>query len=407
MKKIWLFAGLFFTWFATFSQKNDTTFTKKKLTETEVQVLFSYYTQEGKHSAVTGGTGTEKLQVYAPNLTISQRYNSLNTVSVNAGVDIISSASTDKIDFVVSSASVVDARGYSTFGYNRAFKKSGFAVGGTFGFSLESDYYSTGTGLSAKHTNKSKSREITLDFQANFDDLRWGRVNPDYQKPVKLIYPKELRYREWYDTYKRNSYTLGVGIYQVINQRNAIEFYPGITYQKGLLATPFHRVYFNDGTALRVENLPSERIKTLIGIQLNSFIGSGWILRSYYRFYYDNFGISAHTLNFDSPVKINATYTLTPFVRLYTQTESAYFKAYAEHTGSEIYYTSDYDLSAFNSIKLGLGLRYAPYLKSKKGNIFNELNIRYAFYQRSDGLHAHMVSLLVGYGAERNKEKKL
>ncbi len=401
MKKVWMLAGLFFVWFTAFTQKQDTTYSKKKLSETEVQVLFSYYTQDGKHSAVTGGTGTEKLQVYAPNLNISQHFDSLNTVSINAGVDIISSASTDKINFVVSSTSLVDRRGYATLSYNRKLKKSGFTVGGSIGFSFESDYYSTGAGVSIKHTNKTKSRDLTLDLQANFDDLRWGRFNSEYRRPVKLIYPQELRYREWYDTYKRNSYNITLGIYQIINSRNAIGFYPGISYQKGLLATPFHRVYFNDNTTLRVENLPDERIKIPIGIQLNSFIGRGWILRSYYRFYYDNFGITAHTLSFNSPVKISPSLTISPSVRLYTQTQSNYFKPYMQHDISEVFYTSDYDLSAFNSINLGLGFRYAPFLKSKKGGMLNEFDLKYSYYQRSDGLNAHIISLLIDCGAQR------
>ncbi len=404
MRKLWILAGLFFAWFAAFSQKPDTSFTKKKISQTDVQVLFSYYTQNGKHSAVTGGTGTEKLEVYAPNFNIHHRFDSLNSMNVNLGVDVISSASTDNIDFRVSSASRLDGRGYANLAYYRELLKSGFTVGGNVGLSIESDYFSTGAGLLIKHSNKIKTREISLELQANFDDLRWGRVTAGILKPEKLIYPKELRDTVWFNTYKRNSYNFNFGIYQVINQRNSIAFYPGITYQKGLLATPFHRVYFDDGVTLRVENLPEERIKIPLGIQLNSFIGRGWILRSYYRYYYDTFKISAHTMNFDSPVKLNAAWTITPFVRLYTQTKSAYFKAFALHNPADLFYSSDYDLSAFNSMKLGLGLRYAPNIKSKKGKMFNAVDVRYAFYQRSDGLHAHIISLLIDYGAEQKKK---
>ncbi|MDZ7849015.1 MAG: hypothetical protein U5L96_21110 [Owenweeksia sp.] len=61
--------------------------------------LLSLYTQDGQHSAVTGGNGTEKLQVY------SAQFHSVNTINekhrwlLNFGADFISSASTDRIDF--------------------------------------------------------------------------------------------------------------------------------------------------------------------------------------------------------------------------------------------------------------------------------------------------------------------
>ncbi len=403
MRRLWIAAGIFFAWFTAFSQKTDSVFTNKKISKTDVQVLFSYYTQNGNNSAVTGGTGTEKLKVYAPNFNIKHSFDSLNTINLNLGVDVISSASTDNIDFRVSSASRLDGRGYSNLAYYRELPKSGFTDGGNVGLSIESDYFSNSIGLLLKHSNKDKSREISVDLQANFDDLRWGRVTSGLYRPEKLIYPKELRYREWYDTYKRNSYNFNFGIYQIINQRNTIAFYSGLTYQKGLLATPFHRVYFNDDITLRVENLPDERIKIPLGIQLNSFIGRGWILRSYYRYYYDTYKISAHTLDFESPVKLNAAFTTTPFVRLYTQTKSEYFKAFSKHNPADLFYTSDYDLSAFNSIKLGLGIRYAPYLKSKKGKMFNAIDVRYAYFHRSDGLQAHILSILFDYGADQKR----
>lgn len=406
MKKNWISAVLFITWFSAFTQKQDSIFTKKKVSETDVQVLFSYYTQQGIHSAVTGGTGTEKLQVYAPGFTVTQKFDSLNSVNLNAGVDIISSASTDRIDFIRSSASLVDARGYARAGYQRELNKSGYTLGGNLGFSLESDYFSTGAGLLLKHKSKNKSKEWFAELQAFFDDLRWGRVNPNYMKPDRLIYPQELRYREWNDEYKRNSYNLNTGFLNALNTRNSIGIYSGITYQQGLLSTPFHRVYFNDETTLRVENLPSQRIRFPVALQLNSFTGRGWILRSYYRFYYDSFGIAAQTLQFDSPVKINSAFTFSPFVRLYSQTGSKYFKPYMEHDVTQTFYTSDYDLSPFNSIRAGAGFRYAPYFKSHKGLFFNSVDLRYSFYYRSDGLYAHSISFMINYGKTQDVFKK-
>lgn len=399
MKKKYVIIGLLAASLAASGQRADRGYTKKKISATDVQVLFSYYTQDNDHSAVTGGTGTEDLQVYATQAAVDTQKDSAYVFHIDAGIDLISSASTDNIDFVMSSASRLDARSHINAGYKRFFSKHGYAAGLQSGFSIESDYMSLAESFSLSHTNLARSREWSVLFQAFFDDLRWGRFNNG--KPQKLIYPVELRNTEWFDIYRRESYNLMFGIFQALNRRMSLGIYPGISYQAGLLSTPFHRVYFSDGSE-KVEKLPADRLKIPVGIQLNSFLGSRLILRTYYRFYQDNFGIEAHTVSVEAPVKITHAFSLTPFVRLYTQTQADYFKPYAMHDISQEYYASDYDLSRFNSIKSGLGFRYAD-LSQKNLKLFKAIELRYALYHRSDGLTAHMFTTYIDYNFNRQE----
>lgn len=379
------------------SKPQDSLYKKQKIAETDVQVLFSYYTQDGNHSAVTGGIGTEELMVYAPEVNITHRRDSVNTFSLNAGADIITSASTDNIDFVMSSASRVDIRSHFNIGYNRRLGHSGLRAGIQTGLSIESDYTSLPVGLNLSHTSRDGSREWTLGLQCYFDDLRWGRIDDDYWRPVRLVYPIELRYKEWYDTYRRTSYNLSFSLFQVINRRVQVAVFPELTYQKGLLSTPFHRVFFTDRAVEKVEYLPEERWKVPLGLQANIFAGSRLVIRSYYRFYWDNIGLRAHTFQLELPVKLSPSFSVAPHVRFYTQTASRYFRPYREHDVSEKYYTSDYDLSAFNSFKTGLNLRYVPQAKFMRHYTFKEIGLRYAWYKRTDGLHAHMISMLFDF----------
>ena len=360
----------------------------------------SFYTQDNDHSAVTGGIGTEDLQVYATQVSIDHQRDSSNTFHLGTGVDVISSASTDNIDFVKSSASKIDLRTYVNAGYSRLLGKKGITVGMNGGLSIESDYLSIGAGLSFSHINPSQSREISLALQTFFDDLRWGRLHSG--EPEKLIYPIELQYKEWFDNYRRSSYNLEMGFYQVLNQRMSLGIYPGIAYQSGLLSTPFHRVYFNNDSLL-VENLPGSRLKVPLGLQLNTFLGGRWILRAYYRFYWDDFGIVAHTFNLETSLKITPVFTVSTFFRLYSQNSANYFHPYKAHDISQAFYTSDYDLSKFYSIKPGLSFRYAPFNR-KRRRTFNAVELRYAFYRRSDGLEAHMATLFINYSLEKKKE---
>ena len=359
----------------------------------------SYYTQDNDHSAVTGGLGTEDLQVYATQIAVDHQRDSSNSFHFDAGLDVISSASTDNIDFNKSSASKVDARTHLNTGYNHRFKKTGTALGASGSFSIESDYTSFGTSLYFSRLNPSRSREISMTLQMYFDDLRWGRLHDGH--PEKLIYPSELRHKEWFDHYRRDSYNLELGYFRVINRRMSIGIYPGVAYQSGLLSTPFHRVYFSDSVR-RVENLPLSRLKVPIGVQLNTFVGGRWVVRTNYRFYWDDFGVVAHTLNLEAAFKMSRAFTVTPFLRMYAQTDADYFKGYKEHKGSEQFYTSDYDLSKFTSLKPGIGIRFAPYSGNER-TTFNAIELRYAFYERSDGMRAQTVTLFINYSQEKKK----
>lgn len=352
----------------------------------------SYYTQDNDHSAVTGGIGTEDLQVYATQFSVDHQIDSVHSYHLDTGLDIISSASTDNIDRVKSSASKTDGRTHINLGYGHYFKKSGIQSGVQAGLSVESDYTSVGGGINLNKANLSQSRQFSLAFTAYFDDLRWGRLHRG-KETLKLIYPDEIRDTTWFTNYKRNSFNLDLGFFQVINERLTLGVYPGIAYQSGLLSTPFHRVFFSDNS-LRVENFPSNRIKFPVGVQLNAFIGGQWIMRTYYRYYRDNFGIAAHTLNLDAAFKFSPAITLTALFRVYDQNASDYFKPYKEHVAGEEFYTSDYDLSSFTSYKPGVSLRIAPYSRAALTSL-KALEVRYAYYRRSDGLKAHAVTLFI------------
>ena len=64
---------LFILSISAFSQEKDTTivFKKRVLEATEVDFLSSYYAQDGKHSAVGGGIGSEQLTDFASNIVVA------------------------------------------------------------------------------------------------------------------------------------------------------------------------------------------------------------------------------------------------------------------------------------------------------------------------------------------------
>jgi Protein of unknown function (DUF3570) len=385
-----------------FAQRTtDSLYRLKKVAKTDIQLVYSQYIQNGNHSAITGGVGTQKLLVYAPEMTLKRQIDSGRSYSLNAGLDVITSASLDNIDYVVSSASRVSKRGFVDISYTKGNPNKGISLAPSAYLSAESAYLSYGLGFTIDHVSKDKSREMSANIETFFDDLRLGRFNG--KRPFTLVYPVELRYKQWFSQYLRQSYNLSLEFQQSLNNRMQLGFFPGFSYQHGLLATPYHRVYFTDSTE-RVENLPPDRFKIPLGLQLNSFIGARSILQTYYRFYWDNFGIIAHSLDVSLAFKLSPAFTISPLVRWYVQTASFYFKPYRDHLIQENYYTSNYDLSAFTSYEAGLEARFSGGGKTGQGNSFSELALRYSYYRRTDGLYSHILTLLTGI-ASRGKPR--
>ena len=367
---------------------------KKNSKEIEANFLTSYYQQDGNNAAVTGGIGTEELQDFASLFVVNVPLDSTKTINISVGADFYTSASTDNIDNNVSSASSKDLRTYGNVGYSQKNLKKGEIYGARIGFSREYDYTSFNGGLSwAKEWNEGNS-ELSLNAQAFFD--RWS-----------LIYPSEIRseVRGSIASPDRRSYNLQATYSQVINKRLQMAISAEAIYMSGLLSTPFHRIYFSDRTRPDIERLPGTRLKIPIGLRANYFPFDNFILRTYYRFYWDDFGINAHTASIETPIKLGKSFTVSPFYRYHIQTASDYFAPFATHTSNETFYTSDYDLSKLHSHKFGIGIKYAPLYglgrmklpATKKILKLDSVQLRSAYYSRSTGLNGALFSLDLGF----------
>jgi hypothetical protein len=143
---------------------------------------------------------------------------------------------------------------------------------------------------------------------------------------------------------------------------------------------------------LKVENLPNLRFKGLLGLKLNSFIGDRFVLKNKVDFYADNFGILGFGIENETVFKVNQYLSLKPSFRIYTQSSSQYFKAYKEHSSSEQYYTSDYDLSNFRTYTTGFSVKYTPSVTQSSGFNFKSMEISYSNYQRSKNLLGHIIT---------------
>ena len=95
LKHVVLFLFLFSL--KTFSQ-DSTSYTKRVLEATEINLLFSYYGQDGKNAAVTGGEGTEELTDATSSIVVKIPINPNDVLTVDAGISAYTSASSSNIN---------------------------------------------------------------------------------------------------------------------------------------------------------------------------------------------------------------------------------------------------------------------------------------------------------------------
>jgi hypothetical protein len=380
--------AMFNTW--SQSQPSDSTaYKSRKLQLDEINLVSSYYQQDGDNSAVTGGIGTEELTDIALMIDVRlinyTKSGKKQTFDIEAGIDHYTSASSDRIDMDAnSSASSADNRFYPSLSYTIENEAKGNTFGAGVSSSTEYDYQSFGGNISYAKKTRDRSGEFTARFQAFLDQL-------------KLILPVELRTGEDDNgTAARNTFAASLSYSQIVNKNFQVMFLADIITQQGYLGLPFHRVYFDDGT-VHQENLPDNRLKIPLAIRASYFLGDSFIVRAYYRYYTDDWKIQAHTAEIEIPVKISTFFSASPFYRYYSQSAAKYFNGYQQHTDAEKFYTSNYDLSKFDSHFMGIGIKFTP-LRGVFGiKNFNTFEIRYGHYAKSNNMVSDIVSINIKY----------
>ncbi len=432
---------------------------KRVLNNAEIGLLTSVYTQDGNNAAVTGGMGSEKLYDIATNINILIPVKEDNILSIDGTVSAYSSASSSNLDpffrtvfngeskltgtpWVESSgASASDVWGNVNVGGSHYSDSRDDIYKANIHFSSEYDYISFGSDIGVTKLLNKKNTELSIGASVFLDT--W---NPQYPKEIKTykgdlssgffngveVYNdaglvidkssanawKPLR-RDLIKDKNRNTYSLSLSCSQILNRNTQVSVFSDITYQNGWLANPMQRVYFADRNdfyvgnsseipnysnpssqgvfqlADDIERLPSSRLKIPIGIRLNYFVNEFLVVRTYYRYYFDDWGIQSNTFNVELPIKIGGKFTVYPSYRFYNQTATDYFAPFEKHLSTDKFYTSDYDLSKIIANQLGMGVKYTDvFLKSILWNFgLKNITLNYNYYRRNNGIRAHILSL--------------
>ena len=140
----------------------------------------------------------------------------------------------------------------------------------------------------------------------------------------------------------------------IVGERDLLDLSMSLTRLNGYLDDPYKIVPVGDATL--PEHRPDSRSRRAVVAKYGHYYDVRGALKMTYRYYFDDWGIKAHTIEAIYDQHVGERWIVSPQVRLYTQTAASFFtdKLSAPRT----YMSADYRLSPFDNVLGGLTLSY-------------------------------------------------
>ncbi len=213
----------------------------------------------------------------------------------------------------------------------RYFQNASITVGANV--SNESDYLSRGLSIQGSWLSENRNTTWTAGVSGNKD-----AINPNNRLVVGE---------------KKEVYEIFMSVSQVLTPTDIVQFNLGSYRGRG---------YFSDPYKVS-DNRPDSRNSTTLSARWNHRIDTtNGTLRTNYRYYSDSWRIKAHTVGLEYVQSLPHSWTVTPLVRLYTQSASGFyvdadpsaFPFVPNPPQDAVYFSLDQRLSGFGAHTFGL-----------------------------------------------------
>jgi hypothetical protein len=278
--------------------------------------------------------GLKRVKVNSPSLYLSMPLAGRWLVEGGAVLDHLSGA-TPRYHTAVSGASRMDERRKAgDVRVTRYFGAATLGLGAAV--SNENDYRSRAWSASASLASEDRNTVGVLGFGVSNDTI----------SPVNQRVTGE----------RRHTAEFMVGVEQVLGKRDVLK--ADYTRTRG-------RGYYSDPYKL-VDNRPRARDTNVLLLRWNHALDHAAALRLHYRYFRDSFGIRAHTVGGELERPLAGGWTLTPSLRLYSQSAADFYFDPVYHPlfgepyppgyvfGSNAPVTADQRMAAFGAATLGL-----------------------------------------------------
>jgi hypothetical protein len=278
-------------------------------------------------------SGLDRIRVHAPSVSIMTPVAGVWSVSGTLVKDDVSGASPRYHTAVSGASRMSDDRKAGDVALTRYLERGSVTVGAAY--STEHDYVSRA--LSLQGSYESEDRNTTWSAGIGHSD--------DKIDPVNHIVTNERK--------RTTNFLLGVT--QVLTANDVAQLTLGYDDGSGYFSDPYKAF----------DNRPRSRSETTLLARWNHHIAAtDGTTRLSYRYYRDSFGIRGHTLGAEYVQPLSDGWTLTPEVRLYTQSAASFYydPVYDSRLGAPFppgyngtgYMSADQRLSGFGAVTLGL-----------------------------------------------------
>jgi hypothetical protein len=202
------------------------------------------------------------------------------------------------------------------------------------GVSFEKDYFAVNGGLGGQLEFNEKNTTLSSGLGVSIDSI--DPVDSD-EFPLRP------------DHEKKQTYSAFAGISQVLRRNIAVQ--STLTYQlgHGFLSDPYKQALV-EGEPL-ADSRPDLRHQIAwLSRYRHHFSSVNGSFHANYQFYWDDWSITAHSLEFAWYQSLFEAFRLIPSFRYYSQGQADFYAPYYEQPRSDGLYSSDYRLSPFGAI---------------------------------------------------------
>jgi len=262
------------------------------------------------------------------------------TASINLVRDTLSGASPmfnfrdrqGQIRQILSGATIREQRDAISADLTYFFDTVALGIGG--GFSRENDYVSRFVNTNLSWDLNKKLTTLNFGASVAFDEIE----------------PTGESFRR-----SKTSQQYLLGISQIVDRNTVIRSNITFGYHKGFLSDPYKKVLV-EGKGLQSDTRPAHKFEwAWLAQYVHHFKPfNGAALHADYRFYNNDWGISAHTFEFSWNQPILDGWQVIPRVRYYSQDEADFYQPLLGRGSQATVFSSDYRLAGFGALSGGV-----------------------------------------------------
>jgi hypothetical protein len=301
-----------------------------------VTARFTHFDQTGtgyqSRAGSLRGPGKETLQVEEPQLEIIAKQGDKITHRIWVPIDIVTAASPDAVDLVATASRQNEAGGVDwTMTYQASHELAVFIRNGVHD---EENYGGFNSGAGLVRSFAEDNTTLSASVNQNIDVFDFYRLNGGHLGHLG-----------------RSGTNLNAGLTQLLSPTTVAHLDYGFTVQRGQLSNTWNIVPLTTGDR-RQESLPPQRLRHALVGRVAQFLPWNGALHAFYRFYDDDWGIRAHTMELELYQRLSSFSYLRLNYRYYTQAGARFFTTLA--TPGFKLATSDSDLAPFDAHTIGV-----------------------------------------------------